>query len=199
MEYRIKKYTFFEGYPSILKHKIPIISMLICFVYLDVLIFYWIKSFNFKFYKFKKNVKINGATSEINFPLTSKSIQESSFDKIIDIKKRTVSTYITFYKRGTESIEKVKELLKDGTISSELKELLPHNKNFSIRAEIVTIFDESEDSEYKKDVILITKGYNIAAIKTLKLFSFLTEESQNNFINQVKLFFKNLINIKKEK
>lgn len=183
MEYKIKKYTFFESYPSILKHKIPIISMLIGTTYIFVLIFYWLKAIKYviKFHEFKKTIKIDGATSEINYPLTVTSINTATDKQIIDVKKITRKTFITFYKKGSESVNRVKELLNDGTIEPLLKEYLPKNKNFYLREEVLTIFEE----DYSGDVILLTKGYNIAAMRTLNIFSFLINKKGE--INEYKI------------
>ena len=176
MEFKIKKYTFFESYPSILKHKIPLFTIIIFFTYLTILLYYWFKSIKYviKFHKFQRTVKIDGPTSEINFPISVNSITNASTEKIIDIKKSTQKTSITFYKKGKESFEKVKELLSSGTIDQSMKNFLPTSKNFYLREDLITIIDEN----YAGDVILITKGYNIAVMKTLRIFSFLIKQGE---------------------
>jgi hypothetical protein len=176
MEFKIKKYTFFESYPSILKHKIPIITIAIFFTYLSILIFYWFKSIKYviKFHKFQRTLKIDGPTSEINFPISVNSITNAASEKIIDLKSNTQKTSITFYKKGNESFEKVKELLSNGTIDDSMKNFLPSSKNFYLREDLITIIDKN----YSGDVIFITKGYNIAVMKTLRIFSFLIKQGE---------------------
>jgi archaellum component FlaF (FlaF/FlaG flagellin family) len=168
---KIYKYTIFEFYPPILRHNIPLFTIIISITFFIISIFYFILSLkkNLKniFKKRIKKISILGPTPELNYKIEADAINKLN-NAEVDYKAVTFRTDITLFKNGSESVNKLKELIHNGIIDRDQIQYLPSTKNFTLREDIIHINDGLNRVEF-----VVVNGYNDATIKTMNLFKFL--------------------------
>jgi len=191
MECKIK-YTIIEVYPSIIKHKIPLIAIILFLIYstLFILIYTYMIFKNIGshslslikqiFIPLKDIQFIKGSNNMVDFELGSTNVNDSNIDKELEgLKEKISHSYIKNYLRK-DSNKLLEKLIQKKCISSDMLEFLPNRDTFVMKEEIIYFSDKEiiDHSIFFNDydninysLVTVTKGYNLAAVLTYKLYN----------------------------
>ena len=183
MECKITKYSIIEAYPSILRHKLPIIEIFLFIVYVLANIFVLIKmvilglikniksliNLKYLFINRDKTYEIIGGTGHINYEISCNSIEDNALvTKLEDIKPYVLKTIITEF-QGKRAIDVLRTLLYNHIIDSKYGSYLPTSKYFILKKEeMICNANNIDDSLH--DQIFVVKSYNEPTMITVSIF-----------------------------
>jgi len=176
-----KKYIILELYPSIIKHRIPIVAIVLFAIYFVLFIFYYLKmiilsigrnskeKLKYTFLKNNYNQEIEGPNSFTDFKLSSSDITDSKINEKIEKEKDNVIKTISRNHYRKEAAILLQSLVDQNLIKKEELKNLPLNGKFVIKEEEIYFKEGTGSFE-----IEITKGYNKPATLTYTLYKKLT-------------------------
>jgi len=181
----IYNYTIIESFPSILKHRIPLIQIGIYFIFIPILIYYNImflinKIYNKDFSSFKKKKIIFGPVEgEISYNIETESFKDKEKSEIENIKRKNIieKTIIVYY-FGNKAIKRLTDILIEKNLENNI-EHLPSKKGFVLKEEKLFLLNQLENNETS---IYLTKSYTVAALRTLYILEYIVYILKLKFI-----------------
>lgn len=183
MECKITKYSIIEAYPSILKHKLPIIEIMLFIIYVLANIFVLFKiiilglykniksliNLKYIFINRNKTYEIVGGSGHINYEINCDSIENNSLvTKLEDIKPYIIKTIVTEF-QGKKAIDTMKSLLYNHVIDSKYISYLPTSKYFVLKKEeMICNANNIDDSLH--DQVFVVKSYNEPTMIVVSIF-----------------------------